>query len=438
MKKKLLWIVPMVGLLSSCASINRFFNAKQAPAPVKSIQTNTTYYVVQEGDTLYHVSQQFNVTERTLILWNHLPSPYLLSPGDKIRVAPLPGEKVWRAGDKVTVEPQEVKQPDNMSLTTENTADTKTGEQDNSIPVIDENAAPISHVTANKSVETKNQKPVEALSHAQYDDLQGGSSTLSKQVYIVQRGDSLGSIAQRFNVSMADLQQWNDIKEPSLIYVGEKIYLYPSANQKKTTHTASTQRVKSTTKQHTEEIKAQNKVQASEITQKTETTKANLDSKVTNTHKTPVQSDTHKISPTKSAQPTSVQTVTASIPSGMTVDKISWAWPLADKGQFDKPDKAEQLAINTTQGQAVLAAAKGKILYAGVGMGGYGKMVIIDHGNGYISAYNDLNQLDVKEGQDVNQHQSIGQVGKFNGQSALGFEIRQNGQLKNLGDFYRF
>ena len=80
-------------VLTGCTTISRFFALEQTQAPIQNISTKITYYKVQQGDSLYDLSRRFNVTERTLILWNHLQAPYLLSPGQTIRVSPLPGEK---------------------------------------------------------------------------------------------------------------------------------------------------------------------------------------------------------------------------------------------------------------------------------------------------------------------------------------------------------
>ena len=46
-------------------------------------------------------------------------------------------------------------------------------------------------------------------------------------VYSVVPGDALSGIAIRFGVSMADIQQWNDIPNPDVIYVGQQLVIYP-------------------------------------------------------------------------------------------------------------------------------------------------------------------------------------------------------------------
>ena len=47
-------------------------------------------------------------------------------------------------------------------------------------------------------------------------------------VYTVASGDVLTGIAPRFGVTVAQIQQWNNIKNPNLINVGQKLTIYPT------------------------------------------------------------------------------------------------------------------------------------------------------------------------------------------------------------------
>lgn len=46
-----------------------------------------------------------------------------------------------------------------------------------------------------------------------------------EQTYIVKRGDNLTKIAKMYGVTVSDLVKWNDIKNPNLIYPGQKILI---------------------------------------------------------------------------------------------------------------------------------------------------------------------------------------------------------------------
>jgi LysM repeat protein len=54
---------------------------------------------------------------------------------------------------------------------------------------------------------------------------QGGSGQASGEVYVIKKGDTLSTIAQRFGVSLADLQQLNKITNPDQITIGQKLQI---------------------------------------------------------------------------------------------------------------------------------------------------------------------------------------------------------------------
>ena len=47
-------------------------------------------------------------------------------------------------------------------------------------------------------------------------------------VYTVAPGDVLSGIAPRFGVTVAQIQQWNNIKNPDIISIGQKLTIYPT------------------------------------------------------------------------------------------------------------------------------------------------------------------------------------------------------------------
>ena len=75
------------------------------------------------------------------------------------------------------------------------------------------------------------------------------------------------------------------------------------------------------------------------------------------------------------------------------------------------------------------AAAAGKVVYAGTGLRGYGKLLIVKHDNAYLSAYAHNQQLLVKEGQSVSKGQKIAELGDTDSdRPKLHFEIRKQGK----------
>ena len=110
-------------------------------------------------------------------------------------------------------------------------------------------------------------------------------------------------------------------------------------------------------------------------------------------------------------------------------DRVDWIWPAEGKliGNFDQGKKG--IDISGKSGQTVLAAASGKVMYAGSGIRGYGNLVIVKHTNNLLSAYAHNKVILVKEGQVVSKGQKIAEMGNSDSDATkLHFEIRQQGK----------
>jgi len=80
-------------------------------------------------------------------------------------------------------------------------------------------------------------------------------------------------------------------------------------------------------------------------------------------------------------------------------------------------------------GEPVYAASSGKVVYAGTGLVGYGKLLILKHNENYLSAYGHNRNLLVKEGEKVKVGQRIAEIGDTGTDEVkLHFEIRHNGK----------
>ena len=117
--------------------------------------------------------------------------------------------------------------------------------------------------------------------------------------------------------------------------------------------------------------------------------------------------------------------------TGLGSSSISFAWPA--KGQVvsgSANEKGKALFIAGKAGDPVLAAADGKVVYAGAGLRGYGNLLIVQHTDSVISAYAHNRALLVKEKQAVKKGQRIAEMGDSHASRVmLRFEIRNNGKL---------
>jgi lipoprotein NlpD len=90
------------------------------------------------------------------------------------------------------------------------------------------------------------------------------------------------------------------------------------------------------------------------------------------------------------------------------------------------------LDISGKPGDRVNAAAEGVVVYAGGGLRGYGKLVIVKHNNQYLSAYGHNRSINVKEGDSVKRGQKLAEIGATGSQQPiLHFEIRKSGKPVN-------
>jgi lipoprotein NlpD len=111
-------------------------------------------------------------------------------------------------------------------------------------------------------------------------------------------------------------------------------------------------------------------------------------------------------------------------------DDINWAWPSgsAVAVPFDET-RTKGLVFTGKAGDPVLAAADGRVVYAGSGLRGYGNLVIVKHNNTFLSAYAHNQTLLVKEDQVVRRGQKIAEMGSSDAERVqLHFEIRRLGK----------
>jgi septal ring factor EnvC (AmiA/AmiB activator) len=113
-------------------------------------------------------------------------------------------------------------------------------------------------------------------------------------------------------------------------------------------------------------------------------------------------------------------------------------WPLSGTllagygGTLPDGGSSSGLLIGASTGATVKAVANGKVVFADW-MNGYGLILIIDHGNGYMSLYAHNEALLRDAGDDVKRGDAIASVGNSGNQSRPGlyFELRRNGQPVN-------
>lgn len=233
--------------------------------------------------------------------------------------------------------------------------------------------------------------------------------------YIVQKGDTLYSIAFNYGFAYHDLAALNGIKDPRVISIGQKINLFPVRSKT----AASSAPVEA--KPIEILVKDQPKLVKYPYS---ESALAQIDK---------VQEQVAKVYLSKPDVKSDTQADVATDDEDDVGDEPTMEWSLPAKGkligQFSESANRKGIDIAGKLGQPVMASANGKVVYSGSGLRGYGKLIIIKHNNTYLSAYAHNNKILVKEGQSVSRGQKIAEMGKTDAREvALHFEVRRYGK----------
>ncbi|ARU06868.1 peptidase [Comamonas serinivorans] len=111
-------------------------------------------------------------------------------------------------------------------------------------------------------------------------------------------------------------------------------------------------------------------------------------------------------------------------------EEVAFIWPASGSiiAGYDEA-KNKGIDIAGKAGDPVVAAADGKVVYAGSGLRGYGQLIILKHNNTYLTAYAHNRALLVKEDQSVTKGQKIAEMGNTDADRVkLHFEVRRQGK----------
>lgn len=234
--------------------------------------------------------------------------------------------------------------------------------------------------------------------------------------HVVQKGDTLYSIAFNYGFDYHELAELNGIKDPGMISIGQEIRLFPgrSMSAARTNEAVASKPVESLVKEQPKLVKyPYSEAALAQIEKVQEPIKPNVAS---------VAKVEDKPKPVEE---------TADATDAGEESPINWGMPAQGKviGQFSESANRKGIDIAGKLGQPIVASAFGKVVYSGSGLRGYGKLIIIKHNNTYLSAYAHNDKVLVKEGQSVTRGQKIAEMGKTDAdQVKLHFEVRRLGK----------
>ena len=264
---------------------------------------------------------------------------------------------------------------------------------------------------------------------------------LDNQFYIVQKGDTLYSIALNHGIDFKKLAEWNDIVDLKTIRPGQRISLSAPARESQPTLFALPQQPIETTIEPTEQpsIAISQERDARKTNLKTSPKAFKLPFSEQNVARlkypanisAPVQTPP----PFSPAVEKNTRIEVAPQPEPQKSDiplkqsDAEWIWPTTGKllSSFSKNSKG--VKISGQAGQPILASAAGEVVYSGHGLRGYGNLIIIKHNNTFLSAYAHNSKILVKEGETVMKGQKIAEMGNTDADTIqLHFEIRKHGK----------
>lgn len=217
---------------------------------------------------------------------------------------------------------------------------------------------------------------------ATHSSLSPGMRYPQSDMHIVRRGDTLFSIAWKNGLDYQTVAVWNRIRPPYTIYVGQRIRLRPPE--------AGPRRGESPSAPALSRIPP----------------------------------------PSTGAYPHNSTNTSLPVPDSAAMP--AWQWPASGPilRRFDAEASGKKgISIGGTHGSQVRAAAAGQVVYAGSGLVGYGRLIIIKHNDIYLSAYGHNRHLLVNEGDAVRSGQVVAEMGSSGtNRIQLHFEIRRKGK----------
>lgn len=265
--------------------------------------------------------------------------------------------------------------------------------------------------------------------------------TLEDDVYVVEPGDVLGTIAQKHGLTVQEILALNpSINENTLLQIGDElnVTIYEPIVKviiEEATKVKEEIPFKTETKEDATMWRGDTKVQ-----QAGQAGERVVSYNITRENGRTIQRQIVSETITKEPQ-TRIVVKGTKVASSRGTGRLAWpavggyisSYQGMRWGRFHRG-----IDIAQPRNRNILAADNGTVTFAGWD-GGYGNKVMINHNNGMTTLYAHLASMDVKVGQTVTQGQKIGVMGSTGNSTGvhLHFEVLQNGKLKNPMDFLK-
>ncbi len=244
--------------------------------------------------------------------------------------------------------------------------------------------------------------------------------------HVVKRGETLVGIALQYGLDYRELAAWNNIVNPNVLAVGQVLVVAAPVGTKPyapvTTPLAmSGPPIEARPLINTPNAKVEPRGQKLPYSDRALAQLSSPEPGAPVPAPAPDVAPPAPVAPPTHAEPEK--------PAGTDREDVDWMWPVKGKVLAAFTETTKGVDIGGRKGAPVLAAAAGRVVYAGAGLRGYGKLVIIKHNNTWLSAYAHNDNVLVKEQQDVRKGQKIAEMGSTDAdQVKLHFEVRRAGK----------
>ena len=400
MKKSFLLLPVSIAILTACSS--------NSPAPIENVDGTLSPGVMQPVDNNSSGTWQPEIQQNTMpsTMSNSVPTG-TQTPQPSFQPTYQPVQQPAAAQPKPTPAPAPV-QPQTKTVT-------KT----------------VSDCTSSGAINVPRNPNTNA---PDYSQIQKGS--YKGNTYKVNKGDTMFLIAYLTGMDVKDLASMNNMKEPYSLSVGQTLKI----------SNCSTKTVTTTVPVKTTAPAAPTAPAEPEVTYTPGANGTQIGSDGTvigpikagvatggtstpvftnNTPSTPVTTTTTQVETTNNTP------VNANVVAPVA-SNVAWQWPTQGNviQGFSNTDGGNKgIDIGGSRGQAVKAAASGRIVYAGNALRGYGNLIIIKHNDDFLSAYAHNDKILVSDQQEVKAGQEIAKMGSTGTNAVkLHFEIRYKGK----------
>jgi len=252
--------------------------------------------------------------------------------------------------------------------------------------------------------------------------------------HTVKRGETLVGIALQYGLDYRELAAWNGIANPNLINVDQVLVLAapkggPAAPTVATPLAPSGPIIEARPLANTETTKVEPRGQRLPYSDKNLAQLSKGDGTPEPAPASPPPATPAASAPATPAPAAAAPATAPESPAGTQGEAVDWIWPVKGKVLAAFTEANKGIDIAGKKGTPVVAAAGGRVVYAGQGLRGYGKLVIIKHNETWLSAYAHNDDIVVKEQEEVKRGQKIATMGATDAdQVKLHFEVRRQGK----------